>query len=105
MSRRGNLSEALSQFDKRPAVVADDTTPSEKEPVAKAPSSAPAGNARGGGKLPPSRQGKRALTGYFDPEVLKQLKVMAAAEDTTIQALMTEALNDLFKKYGKPYIA
>ncbi|MBK1724939.1 hypothetical protein CKO23_22500 [Thiocystis violacea] len=55
--------------------------------------------------LPPSRQGKKALTGYFEPEVLKQLKVMAASEDTTIQALLTEALNDLFKKYGKPHIA
>jgi hypothetical protein len=30
---------------------------------------------------------------------------MAAADDTTIQALMSEALNDLFKKYGKPHIA
>jgi hypothetical protein len=36
---------------------------------------------------------------------MKQLKVMAAAEETTIQALLTEALNDLFKKYGKPHIA
>jgi hypothetical protein len=37
--------------------------------------------------------------------VLKQLKIMAAADDTTIQALLTEALNDLFKKHGKPHIA
>lgn len=111
MSRKGNLSEALSQFDKRPAVI-EDAPPPEKSPprpravpAPRAPANAPAETEQGRANLPPSRQGKKALTGYFDPDVLKQLKVMAAAEDTTVQALMTEALNDLFKKYGKPHIA
>ncbi len=67
------------------------------------PSEAPAIQPRT--PVPPSRQGKKALTGYFDPAVLKQIKMMAAAEETTIQALMTEAINDLFKKHGKPHIA
>jgi hypothetical protein len=35
----------------------------------------------------------------------KQLKVMAAEMDTTQQDLMTIALNDFFKKHGKPPIA
>jgi hypothetical protein len=35
----------------------------------------------------------------------KQLKVMAAEMDTTQQELMTLALNDFFKKHGKPPIA
>lgn len=109
MTKKGNLSAALSQFDKRPAAREEEApTPEAKReaPPARARRkvpSAPAPEAKPG--LPPSRQGKKALTGYFDPEVLKQLKVMAAAEDTTIQALMSEALNDLFKKYGKPHIA
>jgi hypothetical protein len=45
------------------------------------------------------------VTGYFPPAVKKQLKIMAAEGDTTIQRLLAEALNDLFAKYGKPEIA
>lgn len=53
----------------------------------------------------PSRQGKVAVTGFFDPSVRRQLKVMAAEGDTTVQALLTEALNDVFAKHGKPEVA
>lgn len=53
----------------------------------------------------PSRQGKVAVTGFFDPRVRRQLKVMAAEADTTVQGLLTEALNDLFAKHGKPEVA
>jgi hypothetical protein len=109
MTRRRNLSTALGQFDNRPSARAEEAPPAPStrgsaltRARAKA-EAAPEPQGRIG--LPPSRQGKKALTGYFDPEALKQLKVMAAAEDTTIQALMSEALNDLFKKYGKPHIA
>jgi hypothetical protein len=111
MTRKGNLSAALSQFDKRPSAREEepDQPPVKARPaparVRKKADVAPEPEPQGKAGLPPSRQGKKALTGYFDPEVLKQLKVMAAAEDTTIQALMSEALNDLFKKYGKPHIA
>ena len=96
-SRKSNLSEALGSFDHRSS-----TTKQTAEPVP-----APITSATGQPKtpVPPSRQGKKALTGYFDPAVLKQIKMMAAAEETTIQALMTEAINDLFKKHGKPHIA
>jgi hypothetical protein len=31
--------------------------------------------------------------------------MLAAEHDTTIQALLAEAMNDLFAKYGKPEIA
>jgi len=51
--------------------------------------------------LPPSRQGKKGVTGYFFPEVQRQLKAIAFEEDTTIQKLLNEALNDLFVKKGK----
>jgi hypothetical protein len=54
---------------------------------------------------PPSRQGKRAVTGFFAPEVNKQLKQIALDKDSNIQALLAEALNLLFKKYGHPPIA
>lgn len=55
--------------------------------------------------LPPSRQGKKAIAGHFDPAVSKQLKQLALEEDTTVQALLAEALNDLFEKYDKKAIA
>jgi len=35
----------------------------------------------------------------------KQLAMLAIEEDTTQQELLTEALNDLFRKRGKPPIA
>lgn len=53
----------------------------------------------------PSRQGKKPITGFFPPNVRKQLKLMTVEQDTTIQDLMGEAFNDLFAKYGKPEIA
>lgn len=110
MSRKRNLSQALGQFDTHPVTpetaalkqdaLARTTTPIATDNDNRAPVQRTIKS-----ELPPSRQGKKALTGYFDPEVLKQLKIMAATEETTIQALMTEALNDLFKKYRKPHIA
>ena len=52
----------------------------------------------------PSREGKSNVTGYFDPTVKRQLRILAAERDTTIQALLGEALNDLFAKYGRPEV-
>lgn len=51
------------------------------------------------------REGKSNITGYFPPEVKKQLRLLAAEQDTTIQNLLAEALNDLFAKNGKPELA
>ena len=53
----------------------------------------------------PSRRGKKALIGYFDPSVSKQLKLLALEEDRTVQQLIGEALDLLFQKRGKPLIA
>lgn len=52
-----------------------------------------------------SRQGKKQVAGHFDPEVVRQLKLLTIERDATIQALLAEALNDLFKKYGKSAVA
>lgn len=46
----------------------------------------------------PSRDGQRLIAGHFDPKIAKQLKLLAAEEDTTVQALLEEALNLLFLK-------
>jgi hypothetical protein len=55
--------------------------------------------------LPPSRVGKKPITGFFDPSVSKQLRKLALDEDSTVQDLVREALNDLFRKKGLPPIA
>lgn len=49
----------------------------------------------------PSRDGRRFLGGHFDPKVVRQMKMLAAEEDTTTQALLEEALDMLFVKKGK----
>lgn len=53
----------------------------------------------------PSRIGRAQLSSYQAPEAVRQLKILAAEQETTIQALTAEALNLLFAKYGKPPIA
>lgn len=52
-----------------------------------------------------SRTGKKAISGFFEPEVSRQLKALAAIEGRTVQGMMGEALNLLFEKYGKDEIA
>ena len=53
----------------------------------------------------PVRVGRRQIAGWFAPEVARQLHMIALEEDTTLQALMAEAFNDVFTKRGKPPIA
>jgi hypothetical protein len=51
------------------------------------------------------KPGEKAVVLHNLPEASKQLKVMADEGDTTVQALLIEALNDLFKKYKHPPVA
>lgn len=53
----------------------------------------------------PSRDGKRQIAGHFDPLVAKQLRLLAADRDLSIQDLLEEALNDLFRKHQKSAVA
>ena len=55
--------------------------------------------------LPPSRTGKKAIAGHFDPAVSRQLRQIALEEDSSVQDLLREAINDLFEKKGKPRLA
>lgn len=54
--------------------------------------------------LSPSRRGKRNVSVYVNPTAAKQLRLLMVEQDTTVQALMEEAMNDLFRKYGKSAI-
>ena len=51
-----------------------------------------------------SRQGTRLIGGHFSPDVAKQFRILVAEEETTGQALLEEALSDLFVKKGKKSI-
>ena len=48
-----------------------------------------------------SREGTKLVAGHFAPAVAKELKLLAVEEETTIQALLEEAVDLLLAKYGK----
>ena len=53
----------------------------------------------------PGREGKKAIAGFFDPAVSRQLKQIGLERDMGVQDMLREALNDLFEKYGRARIA
>jgi len=93
--RQAMLSGARPAASVRAAAVAEQPPTESDEP-------APTRSRR---HFRPGREGKSNVTGYFPPEVKKQLRLLAAESETTIQNLLAEALNDLFAKNGKPEIA
>lgn len=52
-----------------------------------------------------SRQGKKVVTYYLDPEPFTQLKILSAKTGITIQDLSLEALNLLFERHQISRIA
>jgi Antitoxin-like ribbon-helix-helix len=58
-----------------------------------------------GSPVPPSRIGKVIISAYFDPVVRQQFAILAVKQDKSQAALMAEALNMVFEKYGEPPIA
>jgi hypothetical protein len=52
-----------------------------------------------------SRSGRVLVGGHFASEVQRALRITAAEEGTTVQALLAEGINTVFAKRGKPEIA
>ncbi|MCJ2036420.1 ribbon-helix-helix domain-containing protein [Methylobacterium sp. J-068] len=52
-----------------------------------------------------TREGKRVVTAYLDPEAFRQLKRIAADEDAQQQDLLIEGINAVFEKRGLSRIA
>ena len=102
MSKKPSLAAALQTFDRAPAAVA--APPKAERPQRRHRKEERAGKEINGSQAP-SRIGKKALIGYFDPGVSKQLKLLALDLDLTSQDLLREALNDFFQKHKKPTIA
>ena len=68
-------------------------------PIMAAPASA---TNRGGAG---SRLGRVLIGGHFAAEVQRALRIIAAEEGTTMQALLAEGINTVFAKRRKPEIA
>lgn len=96
MSKKANLVAALHEASgKKPAVIALPTEPGAAAQITTATAA----------EKPPSRIGKKVVAGHFDPAVIRQIKMLAVNQDTSIQALLSEALNDLFEKHNLKPIA
>jgi hypothetical protein len=65
----------------------------------------PTPTARPAGFYAATRAGKKKVTAALDPPAHKQLKSLAVERETTTEALLVEAIRDLFSKYGKPAIS
>jgi hypothetical protein len=50
---------------------------------------------------PPSRVGRKAISGYFAPELSLALHTCARRHGLSLQDLMAEAFDDVLRKYGE----
>lgn len=95
-SRKGSLL-ALRDRDAAP-------TPATAEPEGRA--AAPIARSTGTGSssssaVAPSRQGKKAMTGYFSPEMSFAMHMTARKHGMSLQDAMAEAFNDWLRKMGE----
>ncbi len=88
MPKPNPLAQGLNQARRTPAPVGIE-------------SAQPAGRAASAG----SRSGRVLVGGHFAGEVQRALRIIAAEEGTTVQALLAEGINTVFAKRGKPEIA
>jgi hypothetical protein len=72
-----------------------------RDRVAAAPAPAPASEPPAATTAPPSRQGKKAMTGYFSPELSFAMHTTARRHGLSLQDAMGEALNDWLRKMGE----
>ena len=99
MTTRPNSLQAV--LERQATVVAPPKPTPAAPPATEQPSMAEQRPLKGERFYRPSRDGRRFLGGHFDPKVVRQMKMLAAEEDTTTQALLEEALDLLFLKKGR----
>lgn len=88
MSRKGSLL-ALRDRDAMPSPAPVEPEGKGKPPIA---TSSP---------VAPSRQGKKAMTGYFSPEMSFAMHMTARKHGMSLQDAMAEAFNDWLRKMGE----
>jgi hypothetical protein len=101
MANRPSLAERMRK------VAAPDAPPSDASPstTARQSESSEKRPARASGFYAATRAGKKKVTASLDPAAHKQLRQLGLDRDMTTEALLIEAINDLFKKYAKRSIA
>jgi hypothetical protein len=56
-------------------------------------------------EIRPGRDGRQFIAAHVTPEAAKQFKLLVVQQGKTTQDTLTEAINDLFAKYGLSRIA
>jgi hypothetical protein len=51
-----------------------------------------------------SRDGKILIAGYFHPDFRRSIRLLQAETDETLEALLTRALNKVFREHGVPVV-
>lgn len=97
MSRKGSL---LALRDRDPAPSIATVEPEGRAPPAITKDTSP-GTGTGSSTVAPSRQGKKAMTGYFSPEMSFAMHMTARKHGMSLQDAMAEAFNDWLRKMGE----
>jgi hypothetical protein len=92
MPKPNPLTQGLRQQNRK-------TEPAAAAPIATTPQPSSAKT------VAPSRVGRVLIGGHFAPEVQTALKIVAAEERTSIQALLAEGINAVFARRHKAQIA
>jgi hypothetical protein len=110
MSKRPSLAEGMRAVASEPAPPTAPPQPPAREPATAPkplPAISPATNPdeRPTGYYAATRAGKKKATAPLSTEAHRQLKSLAVEQGGTVERLLIEAINDLFRKYDKPPIA
>jgi hypothetical protein len=98
-SRKGSL---LALRDRDPAPSPATAEPEGRAAAPVAPSAGTAAaSSSSGSAVAPSRQGKKAMTGYFSPEMSFAMHMTARKHGMSLQDAMAEAFNDWLRKMGE----
>jgi len=91
MSRFANLADKPTASPKPQARLAELSI--EEGDVTAAPTATPTRST--------SRAGRKAIAGYFSPEMSLAMHTCARKHGLSLQELMTEAFDDVLRKYGQ----
>jgi hypothetical protein len=98
-TRKGSL---LALRDREPAQASPQieptAAPAKQGRAATIPAAA---NTATGAATAPSRQGKKAMTGYFSPEMSFAMHMTSRKNGMSLQDAMAEAFNDWLRKMGE----
>jgi hypothetical protein len=99
-TRKGSL---LALRDREPAQAAPQIEPTAApaKKQGRAATVPAAANTATGAATAPSRQGKKAMTGYFSPEMSFAMHMTSRKNGMSLQDAMAEAFNDWLRKMGE----